>query len=93
MLMFTLLFQTRLIMTFLYNQRFLIEVGFIRLLFPFDQLYIIIIITQVMTLRIRSATHLMSVHLEVTFTVRKIRLVLVDTVESKLAGKNFISKI
>ena len=40
-----------------------------------------------MILRIRSATYLMSVCLDVTFTVRKLRVVLVDIMESKLAGK------
>ena len=59
---------------------------FYKALFSFDQLYIIII-TQVMTLRIRSTTHLMSVCLEVTFTVRKIRLYSAGGYYGKQAGR------
>ena len=35
--------------------------------------------------------YIMSVCLEVTFTVRKIRLLLVGIMESRLVGKNLIS--
>ena len=36
-------------------------------------------------------TYVMSVYLEVTFTVRKIRLLLVGITESRLVGKNLVS--